>query len=353
MAADLTFKPIKGVFVDRYSSVTVWQVTGGPSNVAAFIYQCRLNTDIDGAPTSYGYDNPAAKNSLGGENLQKNLHPLEAWHWDRPKTSHAKSQKVGLGNACGDPGDGSKGWKNFLAGGHNFFWAGLYAVTREVAKANSLIIDDRPELEASRGGRKEAVMPSGKGYFPVVQPAGAPAPGYYVSKSAAVTDASLPKWDAKRYVDASQVPYAVWSKEWQKWKINGKSLQLGDYGVAIRPGTGATSGFVFGDAGGGHKVGEISKKLHDTLADKPGSSPAVTFIVFPGSGHGHEVGRNPEKVIPAQAMLQTLKLALAGNAKELPVRMAAGSDMVVPNKMTPEQSRQQANTARALHSWGL
>lgn len=98
---------------------------------------CRLNLDLDGASNSYGYDNP---NSA----LQKNLKPLESWHTGWKGVSTATSQKVGLGNACGDPGDGTKGWKNFLAGNRNFYWAGIKAVTKQ--QAHGLLIDDRAEL---------------------------------------------------------------------------------------------------------------------------------------------------------------------------------------------------------------
>src|SRR5262249_41953263 len=154
--------------------------------------------------------NPAEKNSLGDPNLQKNLHPLESWHAGAKGVSASRSQKVGLGNACGDPGDGSKGWKNFLNGNHNFYWAGVYAVTKQAAAAHKLVIDDRPELEASRSGYQKPSVALGHGYYPVVQPKGAPAPGYYVSSTSTFTDKSLPLWDANRYVDGSKVPYAVW-----------------------------------------------------------------------------------------------------------------------------------------------
>ncbi|HXR39569.1 MAG TPA: hypothetical protein VN776_10775 [Terracidiphilus sp.] len=144
----IQFKEIKGHFEDRFGKVKVFQITGGALNFAAFIYQCRLNMDIDGAPTTYGWDNPAEKNSLGEPNLQKNLHPLESWHPGAKGVSASRSQKVGLGNACGDPGDGSKGWQNFLNGSHNFYWAGAYAVTEQFAASHKLVIDNRPELEA-------------------------------------------------------------------------------------------------------------------------------------------------------------------------------------------------------------
>ena len=69
MADKLTFKKIGGSFSDRYHPVTVWEVSGGPGNFSAFVYQCRLNLDIDGTPVTYGLNNPAEKNSSSGVQL--------------------------------------------------------------------------------------------------------------------------------------------------------------------------------------------------------------------------------------------------------------------------------------------
>src|SRR5215831_2323788 len=127
----LAVKKTSGRFADRYSNVSVFEVTGGRNNFGAFVYMCRLNLDLDGTATTYGYDNPA-KGSI-----QKNLAPLETWTPSKATEqryakkgihfSHTYKEKVGLGNACGDPNDGSKGYDNFLAGNRNFYWAGLRA----------------------------------------------------------------------------------------------------------------------------------------------------------------------------------------------------------------------------------
>lgn len=349
----IIFEKSDGHFTDRWNKVTVWKASGGPGHLSAFIYQCRLNVDIDGSPITYGWDNPALKNSLGGPNLQKNLRPLESWHTGAKGVSMSYSQKAGLGNACGDPGDGTKGWRNFFnVGDGNFYWAGVVAVSKEFAAANRLVIDDRPELEALLSGYKKPKVQRGKGFFPVVQQPGAPNPGYYVSSTSTKTDASLAAWDANRYVDGSTVPYAVWANEWRKLHLNGKSLQLGDFGLVIRPDTGAHTGYLYGDSGTADKVGESSLKLNNVLSGN--NSPLCTFIAFPGSGDGPVVGRNPEGKIRSKVMHQTLKLGLASNADELPTRLAMG-DMSLPNNtpMSAENARRAGNISKALAAWGL
>ena len=78
----LTFHKTGVNFADRYTNVSVFQVSGGRNSFAAFVYMCRLNLDLDGAPTSYGYDDPAKprlKNGARGAALQQ-LDPLESWH---------------------------------------------------------------------------------------------------------------------------------------------------------------------------------------------------------------------------------------------------------------------------------
>jgi hypothetical protein len=72
----LTIFRAKGYFADRYKQVSVFQVSNG-LEFNAFVYMCRLNLDLDGAPTTYGYNNPAK------DSVQKNLNPLESWHKGR------------------------------------------------------------------------------------------------------------------------------------------------------------------------------------------------------------------------------------------------------------------------------
>ena len=73
--------------------------------------------------------------------------------------------------------------------------------------------------------------------------------------------------------------------------------------MAIRNSTGANTGYIYGDGGTAHKVGESSQKLNQVLAPD-GSSPLVTFIAFPGSGSGREVGKSPETKIGPMVLLQ-------------------------------------------------
>ncbi len=264
----------KGVFADRFSAVSVFEVTCLRTRFAAFVYMCKLNLDLDGAPTTYGYDNPAKGSA------QKNLDPLENWKKDAKNVSHLTSERVGLGNACGDPGDGSKGWKNFLHGSRNFYWAGVKAVTKQQGAAMNLVVDDRAELEAGleTHSTKPVLLPVGSGYFPVVQ-----ANGYYISGTSVAADSTVSAFDPAHYLNSPVVPYAVWANNWKFLNLGGRKLQQGDFGLAIQNSTGANTAFVYGDSGTQNKVGESSQKLHTTLG---GGAGLVTFIAFPGSGSG-------------------------------------------------------------------
>ncbi|HXB73884.1 MAG TPA: hypothetical protein VNY05_36935 [Candidatus Acidoferrales bacterium] len=345
MFDNLSFQRTGGHFADRYGKVSVFQVSGGRKGFAAFVYMCRLNLDLDGAPTTYGYDNPAQGS------LQKNLAPLESWHKGAKGVSNATSEKVGLGNACGDPGDGSKGWQNFLNGTRNFYWAGLKAVSKQHNLALKLVIDDRPELEAgletyARDG-KPKLKPVGSGYFPVVQPD----TGYYISGTSVVSEGSLSEFDSNRYLNSALVPYAVWAKQWNNLNIGGKKVQQGDFGLAIENITGANTGFVYGDSGTSNKVGECSEKLHNALGRGVG---LVTFIAFPGSGSGPQLGPNPQALIPIKVLMNSLKLHT--NAAELAARLAMGRELPAPKKtagMSQEQTRLFNTFMSALSNWTI
>lgn len=316
----LTVNKTAGHFEDRFAKVHVFEVFGGPNNFAALIYMCRLNLDLDGASNSYGYDNP---NSA----TQKNLKPLESWHNGRKGVSTATSQKVGLGNACGDPGDGTKGWKNFLDGNRNFYWAGIKAVTKQ--QGQGLLLDDRAELEAGRGSRgkkgQPPLLPVGSGYFPVVNKT----TGYYISGTSVTSDGSLSAYDSNRYLDSSVVPYAVWANNWVTVNVLGKRVRQGDFGLAINPVTGASTGYVYGDSGTQNKVGESSQKLHEALRDPGG---LVTFIAFPDSGHGTVLGKHPEMRIRIKVLSNMMKLG--SNGPELAERLAMGRELTAPDAGT-------------------
>lgn len=357
----LTVKQTHGKFADRYSIVSVFEVTGGRNNFGAFVYMCRLNLDLDGTATTYGYDSPA-KGSI-----QKNLAPLETWTPSAATEqrltkkgihlSHAYKEKVGLGNACGDPGDGSKGYNNFLAGNRNFYWAGLRALTKEQARAQKLTIDDRAELEAgldtyARDG-KPKLKPVGSGHFPVVNPK----TGYYISGTSLAADGDASIYSADHYLNSSVVPYAVWANNWSHIALGGHQLRLGNVGLAINNNSGASIGYVYGDSGTADKVGESSQKLHKAL----GGAGLFTFIAFPGSGSGTMVkgryrpaplGSHPDVRIRLMVLKHTLKLQ--SSASNLALRLSMGRELAAPAghaSGSPEQARLYKNFMFALSSW--
>ena len=347
LAYNLMSKSLDKLFVtrskvhlaDRFSSTSVFEITRARTQFAAFVYMCKLNLDKDGAPNTYGYDNPAKGSA------QNNLKPLE--YWEKART-HLQAERSGLGNACGDPGDGTKGWRNFLDGTRNFYWAGLQAVTKKQGREQGLVVDDRTELEAGLATHspRPVVLPKGTGYFPVVQ-----ASGYYISGSALAADASTSAYNPDHYLDASIVPYAVWANNWAHVSIGGKKLQLGDFGLAIENSTGANMGFVYGDAGTSNKVGECSQILHSSLGEGAG---LVTFIAFPGSGKGPKegIGRNAESFIPGKVYFQMRKLGVS--APELAARLAMGRELRVPPKpidLIPGSSGLYRNFTSAMKQW--
>jgi len=341
----LSIKKTAGHFADRYNQVSVFEVSRGGNDFAAFVYMCRLNLDLDGAPTTYGFNNPGRKG-------QQHLDPLESWH--KGKTTTETSQKVGLGNACGDPGDGTKGWQNFLAGNRNFYWAGLKALSLAENISLGLILDTRDELEAGLKGHakngKPVLKPKGQGYYPVVQPD----TGYYISGTSVTLDGVTgpgAAYNQNSYLDSTVVPYAVWANNWAKLSIGGKRVQQGDFGLAIENATGANLGYVYGDSGTVNKVGEVSQKMHKTLGRGAG---LVTFIAFPGSGWYKKVPADPALVIPVRVLMNTVKLY--PHADELAAHLAMGPELQAPKKtaeMSPGQAQLFQNFKSALSAWTI
>jgi hypothetical protein len=355
MDGRLKIKRIDANFVDlNEQPVALYEASGG-TGFRAFVYQCRLNLDFDGAPKAYGYDNPAAKNSAGGPNLQRNLDPLESWHKGWKGVSKADSQKSGLGNACGDPGDGTKGWQNFLSGNRKFYWIGIKALRK--ADAAGYVLDDRAELEAgldqnysdyfNKHNRLPDLAPKGSGYFPVVQSDGDSA-GYYISTTSVHADSDASEYSTSYYLDSTKVPYQAWANEWNKWAAaGGLKVKQGDFGIAIRPSTGANAGYAYGDAGTPNKVGECSQKLHEALGI---SSDLVAFIAFPGSGAGKVLGSNPQDHIRPGALLRSMDLR--SDALDLATFLATGTvNLKSPVKMTTPKARLFNNIYAALTDW--
>jgi hypothetical protein len=336
-----------GSFINRGNMpIKVRAVSGGPGNAAAFIYQVHLNLDVDGAPNTYGWPNPEGNNSLRDKDLQKG------------------KGADGLGNACGDPGDGTKGWQNFgadlqaiVAGrppGRNFYWSSVVAIKKRDATPTK-VIDLRYEAGRSRGWDEKLGMApleaAGEGYFPLIQLDG-PNRGFFISTTSTYTDGNLHDTDPNKYVNGLISPYAVWANLWLKRSVAGKVATVGDFGLAINSLTGQNSGFFFGDAGTPDKVGEVSGGLYDRLG-KTDNQP-ITFIVFPGSGSGNVMGKDPENGIKPAVLPRLKALTQAANAGDFPLRLANGPDMDLPRgqaKMTDSQGYKNIMTALKLWGW--
>lgn len=344
MGDNLEFAEVPGNFRNREEGkVKVMKVSGGPGNAAAFIYQVHLNLDKDGAPNTYGWPNPEGNNSAKDKDLQRN------------------KGEDGLGNACGDPGDGTKGWQNFVNGlgaatpNRNFYWSSVVAIQRTDA-TERLVVDLRYEAGRTADpvtGAASAMYPAGSGFFPVIQLDG-PYRGYFISTTGTYTDRTLPDTNTDKWVNGLTTPYAVWAGEWAKWRIGGKMLFEGDFGLAINNVTGQHSGFFFGDSGTPNKVGEVSGELYRRLGNTDGQP--ISFIVFPASGFGKEVGKKPENKIRPLMLPRMLDIAQAKNALELPMRLAFGPDMVIPRRqaeMTDTQARTYQNVMAALKHWAI
>jgi hypothetical protein len=308
-SAPLTFEPFDTLVQSHdqhWFQIPVSKVVAGGKTLA-LVYRCYLNEDWDGAPRAYGWNRPGSK-------LQQGLAPKEH----------------GLGNA-------TRPHTVFEAGGHNFEWVGIISMSKAEAKAHPGVeIDDRPALEAlvrsvtvKKDGKwvdTTITVEAGKGFFPVVQGAGTPAPGYYVSPSGARTDSKSEKklrnWDQNAYIDASTAPYAVLPK-----RFGAASTGLGDLGVAIRNKTGKQKGFFFGDTGNSNKLGEVSGFLFEALQGigSKNNEDFSTFIAFPGSGFG-STGPDVVSLIPGGVKARLQDLSLAPNAEDLVLFLALHAD---------------------------
>jgi hypothetical protein len=306
---------------DNLEPVAVTWVRGGylfhkdRSNMPmfeAYIYRAKFVEDFDGAPTAYGWDRPDdpknpdfyTEGPLYGPgsslpkyvNLQKNLQPLES----------RGGQQVGLANAASP-------WQN-LWHGHDFTWVGVVAATPQQALFNNFMIDNRPPLQ-DRNGK-----------FPIVQPADAPAPGYYVSQNPTIVDSSKPWWDQRRYADGNTFPYIVLPEQFKN-----HGCRLGDVGIAIRPKTGKSAAFAFGDTGTWGHLGEASSYLYRTvtgtkLGDPPDNADYITFLVLPNSGMGNTQGLHLNHNVEFRTRTNITPIG-EDNSYELPLLLALGGDI--------------------------
>jgi hypothetical protein len=97
--------------------------------------------------------------------------------------------------------------------------------------------------------------PSGN---PVIQKAGDPAPGFYISMTA-LEDTSKARTDPRRYVDSSQIPYIVLPGN------HSAGAKLGDLAVVFNGENGRIANAIYADIGPSNKIGEGSVALAEVL----------------------------------------------------------------------------------------
>jgi len=289
---------------DHKGSVRITRLRAG-ANFWCYVYQCSPEEDFDGAPDAYGWDNPTpvAPRENPDTSLQRNVNGRDH-----------------IGNA-------TSRHQVFDAHGHDFAYVGLYATDQTTASRLRISIDRRPRLEARRKkawvqhtnhGRTTkmwesvALRPADEGYFPVIQGAGQPAPGHYVSTTSVAADTSFDEWDQRRWVNANVIPYAAYAGWWGALQV-----ERGDIGISYARDTGAATAFVFADTGSGH-VGEVSHRALEKLTGLGGTNESKSnFIVFPHSGRGATGLFTLESAVEARARDMVLRLNNVEGADEL------------------------------------
>lgn len=120
---------------------------------------------------------------------------------------------------------------------------------------------------------------------PVVQGAGDPAPGYYVSPTSLV-DRSKKAADPTKYVNSCVVPYISLPPELLK-----QGVKMGDVAILHYPTTGLTCVVLVADCGPHGKIGEGSIAAAAALgipsnARHGGIDGGLITVVFPGTSKG-------------------------------------------------------------------
>jgi hypothetical protein len=223
-------------FKKKNSAFLVQAELSGSVRLAAIVFQCILNRDVDGAPRCYARFNPANPNGKNG-----GLDFL----------ANATSNENAVFNPIGQ---------------HNWNWVGVVSMAPDQANAQGVDVEDQNTEN----------LTDHLGRLPVFQPGRQ----FYVSSTAAITSFAFSRTDQRRYWDASSVSYGAVTPPLKRAGVG-----LGDFGVAIRNDTGVSEAFFYADAGGQEKVGEMSMHLFDRLFPyNDQEEHPVTFMVFPGSG---------------------------------------------------------------------
>lgn len=124
---------------------------------------------------------------------------------------------------------------------------------------------------------------------PVVQGAGDPAPGYYLSMTS-LQNSAFAVTDPRRYVDASTIPYVALPGS----VTRAGGIRLGDIVAVVNQANGRVAFAIHADQGPKGRIGEGSLYLANQLRDVPlpnavgtrRSLPkGIVYVAFPGSGN--------------------------------------------------------------------
>ena len=139
---------------------------------------------------------------------------------------------------------------------------------------------------AGRPGDWWALVCDSRG-LPVVQGAGDPAPGYYVSTTS-LADATRRENDPLRYVNSETVPYLAIPKSFLGFMGKGGICRVGDFALAVNTANGHKVPCIVADVGSDESIGEGSIALASALGvpSSPrsgGCDTGILFILFPNT----------------------------------------------------------------------
>jgi GH18 family chitinase len=181
-----------------------------------------------------------------------------------------------------------------IAGQNAFFFnAGMNVAAEGAYKSfhsNDAVALDYLKKAGSPGKWWSLVTNNGQSNgTPLIQPAGAPAPGYYISTTT-LKDQGLSPQNPRCYINAASVPYIALPPS-----LASKAA-VGDFGAIINKKTGAVTYAIFAeihDEGWAGKA-SINAAAKEGINDDPKTGGVTAadliYIVFPKSGNGY--GRN-------------------------------------------------------------
>jgi hypothetical protein len=145
---------------------------------------------------------------------------------------------------------------------------------------------------ALNGGTWVGVVTDENG-VPLIQKAGNPYPGLYVSQTSLI-DTTFTNIDPRRYVNAEKIPYIVLPET----LMIIADIKIGDIGYAYNPKTKKGAYAVFADVGPEGLLGEGSIRLAkdlglDNISPRDGGleGASIQYVVFPNTSLGN--GKHP------------------------------------------------------------